>query len=283
MPPAEVRHVHFIEIGTTEGDVRGTGKHGAFAILGEERHFSARRDAINVVRSVTGDVEVSGSIQCRAIRHVVKFARIHPRPADPGRRKDGNGQNIVRGALDDEERFLIGAKGKSIGKCEAVEQLFDLPIRPQDENEAVVGAPLAGVAEIEIALVVEDGEVRGPETVAADSFPGAYDLAGAIQMNQGAEFEIADVQILAGGEGKPEVEAAKGGDQLNFAPSIDPIDLTQFAAGPEVAITVEGETFGMIQSVGENLEAVELASGRHDRFRLKHITFALVCRVKRPI
>ena len=93
--------------------------------------------------------------------------------------------------------------------------MLDPPVGEKDKEEAIVGVPFPGVAEVKIALAIEDSKVRCPETDAAGSLPGAQDFARPVKMNQRAELEIADVKFLPSRKREPKVEAAKGSDELN--------------------------------------------------------------------
>src|SRR5207248_6625011 len=76
---------------------------------------------------------------------------------------------------------------------------------------------------------------------------------------------IADVECaVQRREGDAAVEAAERGDGFDLPRSVDPIDLTRLAAGPELAGAIKGEALRVIEPGGENLEAID------GNFRVPH-------------
>jgi hypothetical protein len=52
-------------------------------------------------------------------------------------------------------------------------------------------------------------------------------------------------------------ESAHVGDGRDLAQRVDSINLTRFAAGPEIAIAIKRAAFWMVQPAGEDLESVD--------------------------
>jgi hypothetical protein len=88
-------------------------------------------------------------------------------------------------------------------------------------------------------------------------------------MEERAEFEIADEEFLAGGEGEAEVEASEGGDGFEFSCGRDAIDLALLASGPEGAVRIESKAFGVVQTFGEDLKLVDRNERLHFRISFK--------------
>ena len=64
---AEIRNVELIEIGAAEGTVGRLAEQQVFWVLTEEFDFAIRRDAIDAVGRVGGDVQIAAGVKGQAI------------------------------------------------------------------------------------------------------------------------------------------------------------------------------------------------------------------------
>src|SRR4051812_12779147 len=68
---------------------------------------------------------------------------------------------------------------------------------------------------------------------------------------------VAREDVASGGNSDAAGEPAQRGNCLDAAGPIDPVDLSSFAAGPQVALAVERDALGMIQPGREDLEPLD--------------------------
>ena len=116
---------------------------------------------------------------------------------------------------------------------------------------------LAGIAEVEIALVIEHREIRSTKTISSGSFPGTNRFARPVQLDQCAQFEVANEQILAHGKTESKIEASEGGNRSNLTFLIDFVDLAEFAACPKVSVSIKCQSFGMVEPIREDFEFLQ--------------------------
>lgn len=74
---------------------------------------------------------------------------------------------------------------------------------------------------------------------------------------------VADDQFIFRSDGHACVKCVQRRDLLKQAVRRDLVDLTGFAAGPEIAFAIEGEALGVIETAGKDLETFDGNDGRH--------------------
>ncbi len=67
-------------------------------------------------------------------------------------------------------------------------------------------------------------------------------------------LQIADVKHLLGREGQPKAEPAQNRHLADPAPAVDPINLPQFAARPQVPVGIEHQPFRMIEPIRKDFK-----------------------------
>src|ERR1019366_9527308 len=262
-PSSQVRNIHLVEVGAAERDVRWTSDHRALRIICEQRNLARRRDLVKIVRGVTGHQQITSCIERRAIRHTVQSGCVElPLPGTAiGENLDPF--HIVTRALHDVEKLLIGAQREAVGKSKWPRENFSLAILANPVHPSIHSVEIARVGKIQIALRIEDREIRRLQFAIADAFPGLQDSALAVDADQRRKFGVADVQFLRSRKSQTQIEAAESGNLTQASAPIDAIDLSELSTSPQRAVGIEGEALGMVEPVGEDPEAVERNQRSH--------------------
>src|SRR5207249_11119889 len=139
-----------------------------------------------------------------------------------------------------------GGEGQTICVTERMGEGFAFAVRCETEEPAVAFFPLARVGDVEIPGGVEDGKIGADQLVLAGVGGEELMFSRAIDADQARGGIADDHGVVVGEEGDAGVEAAERAELFDLARWVDAVDLTRLAAGPEEAVAVEREGFGMI-------------------------------------
>src|SRR5262249_18830344 len=124
--------------------------------------------------------------------------------------------------------------------------------------------PGSRVRDVEPPAAIED-RIVGTDQIVSAGLPGEHSVPAVGLDADHAGARVTHVEaVIEGRECQAAVEAAELSDGLDLARVVDPVALARLAAGPEGAVAVESEAFGMVETRGEDLELLD----RH--FRMRH-------------
>jgi 2-keto-4-pentenoate hydratase/2-oxohepta-3-ene-1,7-dioic acid hydratase in catechol pathway len=257
VPTPKVGQINLIKVRTAKRNIRRTRNDDTLGVPSQQRDLTARRHLVNVVRSVAGHQQITLRIKSHAVRDPVQTRRVHLRFTRGSVAADLDFQHIVLGALDHIQKAFIRAQGQAIGKSKGSGKYFRVSAGSQPIHPRVFTFEVSGIGEIEVAFRIEHGEVWVDQLARAHSLPAVEDPTLTVHPDQRRQLEIADIQLLRFGEGKAKVETADPGHFLQAPTTVHAVNLAQFTASPKSPIPVEGEAFGVVETLRVSSEAVE--------------------------